>query len=491
MNQNYQSGRSMVEMLGVLAIIGILSIGGVTGYSYAMDKHCANQIIKDVNLRAVDLIAQTNRKGPLSLSEWPTKTGDDCDIGLDVDTENNTISGGIFVKDVSKDVCEIIADDLLPENVKLVIDGENYVAGKCGETNKMVFYYDEVVAGGNNSAGGNTGGGNTSGDNTGGENTGTEDTGDVCNGIMSGDVCTPCPSNTTVSSDKTECVCSNGGPYDFDTNSCLSSCEEAFYNAFQIGEMRGDLVTADGSSVTFDVSPDGTETTVVGINNVSAGHCKLKVASGQNIVLDLNGYVMGISGMSIAGTLIVQDNSDTNMDGTGSAGIYTQKVNLSGATLVMNSGILNGKMDVKDSVVNINGGMVMGDISQSGSANLIVNGGKISGNLTQSGSGRVNINGGIVQGGVEGNGSVELTMSGGTIEGTYIALSDSVMADISGGIIDTNTITLSDNVSMGISGGEITANTLSCSGNSGLTLSFVELNVQNMSCENVEDYRDF
>lgn len=31
-----QSGRSMVEMLGVLAIIGVLSIGGIAGYSRAM-----------------------------------------------------------------------------------------------------------------------------------------------------------------------------------------------------------------------------------------------------------------------------------------------------------------------------------------------------------------------------------------------------------------------------------------------------------------------
>ena len=27
-----ESGRSMVEMLGVLAIIGVLSIGGIAGY---------------------------------------------------------------------------------------------------------------------------------------------------------------------------------------------------------------------------------------------------------------------------------------------------------------------------------------------------------------------------------------------------------------------------------------------------------------------------
>ena len=40
MNKNKinQSGRSMVEMLGVLAIIGVLSVGGIAGYSKAMAK---------------------------------------------------------------------------------------------------------------------------------------------------------------------------------------------------------------------------------------------------------------------------------------------------------------------------------------------------------------------------------------------------------------------------------------------------------------------
>ena len=39
-----ESGRSMVEMLGVLAIIGVLSVGGIAGYSLGMRKHRANQI---------------------------------------------------------------------------------------------------------------------------------------------------------------------------------------------------------------------------------------------------------------------------------------------------------------------------------------------------------------------------------------------------------------------------------------------------------------
>ena len=36
--KNNQFGRSMIEMLGVLAIIAVLSVGGIAGYSKAMDK---------------------------------------------------------------------------------------------------------------------------------------------------------------------------------------------------------------------------------------------------------------------------------------------------------------------------------------------------------------------------------------------------------------------------------------------------------------------
>ena len=42
---NAQSGRSMIEMLGVLAIIGVLSVGGIAGYSKAMTKYRINKTI--------------------------------------------------------------------------------------------------------------------------------------------------------------------------------------------------------------------------------------------------------------------------------------------------------------------------------------------------------------------------------------------------------------------------------------------------------------
>lgn len=42
-----QAGRSMIEMLGVLAIIGVLSVGGIAGYSQAMTKYKVNRTIDE------------------------------------------------------------------------------------------------------------------------------------------------------------------------------------------------------------------------------------------------------------------------------------------------------------------------------------------------------------------------------------------------------------------------------------------------------------
>ena len=46
---NTQSGRSMVEMIGVLAIIGVLSVGAISGYSKAMRKYKLNKFSEQIN----------------------------------------------------------------------------------------------------------------------------------------------------------------------------------------------------------------------------------------------------------------------------------------------------------------------------------------------------------------------------------------------------------------------------------------------------------
>jgi len=53
--KNNQSGRSMVEMLGVLAIIGVLSAGGLAGYSKAMFKHKLNSTMDQLTMLVTNI----------------------------------------------------------------------------------------------------------------------------------------------------------------------------------------------------------------------------------------------------------------------------------------------------------------------------------------------------------------------------------------------------------------------------------------------------
>ena len=223
--KEFESGRSMVEMLGTLAIIGVLSIGGIAGYSYGMDKYRANTTMNDVNLRAVDLIAQVNRGGDLSLSEWPEKSTAGYDIGLEVDTATNTTDGGIYVDKIPQQVCDMIAEDLLPASVLLTINGEGTAQGKCKEENKLIFYYDAVTGTGKNE---------------------TEE----CNGVMINDVCTSCPENTTLSADKTTCICSSG-IWDMDSNECATPPSECAQSLASCGA-DGAKAKMSGSTIIYN-----------------------------------------------------------------------------------------------------------------------------------------------------------------------------------------------------------------------------------------------
>ncbi len=48
-NDVCSAGRSMIEMLGVLAIIAVLTVGGIAGYSKAMTQFKVNKIIAETN----------------------------------------------------------------------------------------------------------------------------------------------------------------------------------------------------------------------------------------------------------------------------------------------------------------------------------------------------------------------------------------------------------------------------------------------------------
>ena len=56
--KSFELGRSMIEMLGVLAIIGVLSVGGIAGYSKAMEKFKINKVIEEYSYLIQGLIEQ-------------------------------------------------------------------------------------------------------------------------------------------------------------------------------------------------------------------------------------------------------------------------------------------------------------------------------------------------------------------------------------------------------------------------------------------------
>ncbi len=150
--KNAETGRSMVEILGVLAIIGVLSIGGIYGYTFAMDKYRANDIVYEVNLRATD-VWHKYQEQPLpdpsedgtDFDEFPDMTGTGYPIYM---TTHPDVAFKTYVEGVSSRVCKNVVNMNLNGIVKGIqfvqVNGTKYTgnASICGEDetdNTIVF----------------------------------------------------------------------------------------------------------------------------------------------------------------------------------------------------------------------------------------------------------------------------------------------------------------------------------------------------------------
>ena len=71
------AGRSMVEMLGVLAIIGVLSVGAIAGYSKAMFKYKLNKQTSQIGYILDYMIANQDqmRQLPYAMKNTLNKLG--------------------------------------------------------------------------------------------------------------------------------------------------------------------------------------------------------------------------------------------------------------------------------------------------------------------------------------------------------------------------------------------------------------------------------
>lgn len=118
-NEN-ESGRSMVEMLGVLAIIGVLSVGGIAGYSKAMLKYRINKTISDVTFIAGNVRAFfATQKGFSGLN-------------------SGTAAGISLLKKANILPQDIISDEL--QTCPYVADHKSYLLNAWGDVMRVVAY---------------------------------------------------------------------------------------------------------------------------------------------------------------------------------------------------------------------------------------------------------------------------------------------------------------------------------------------------------------
>ena len=81
MTKKSQSGRSMIEMLGVLAIIGVLSIGGLAGYTRAMLSYHVNEILDYTNRCWADVRSRGTGGGAIARADCSTFIADAVPAG--------------------------------------------------------------------------------------------------------------------------------------------------------------------------------------------------------------------------------------------------------------------------------------------------------------------------------------------------------------------------------------------------------------------------
>ena len=145
-----EQGRSMVEMLGTLAIMGVLSIGGIAGYNYAIDKYRANETIDELNSRAIVYATQLENGDLLSGTilrngEFGDRTSLGYRISATVSEYENEFN--VAVNGVPFEVCEqILKNYTIPTEIS--VNGNIYndmdenidICGE-GDTN-MIFAFN-------------------------------------------------------------------------------------------------------------------------------------------------------------------------------------------------------------------------------------------------------------------------------------------------------------------------------------------------------------
>ena len=140
-----QSGRSMTEMLGVLAIAGILSVGGVYAFRTAMDRHWANELVYEANKLAMVAASQAALGNTtFSLGEFSFNKIGGGTFSAEVKKWESEF--GIIVNHVNQAVCQNLISLFGDNNqIKAITTTRNpyaaLTADKCTQDNNLIFIY--------------------------------------------------------------------------------------------------------------------------------------------------------------------------------------------------------------------------------------------------------------------------------------------------------------------------------------------------------------
>ena len=152
----------MIEMLGVLVIIGVLSVAALFGFTYAMNKHRANETIHDVMLRAsnVPMIDEYYQTRPTGYAfKFPDLQDELSSMGYTLNTVKNSEYGYVYkveAEAIPYRVCNMILR-LEPTDIDEIRIGADKAVYKRGlwdlcethvneatDTVLMSFYFEKV-----------------------------------------------------------------------------------------------------------------------------------------------------------------------------------------------------------------------------------------------------------------------------------------------------------------------------------------------------------
>ena len=144
MQKKCQSGRSLVEMLGVLAIIGVLSVGAIGGYNYAMNRYRANEILKGVSARAMTASMEKSQTHTLTLAGHEDNINGYV-VGTEAAPGEDNGRFAIKVAGVPEEICGLLLENK-PEQTLFVYGGDGTAATCSDGENTVAFVFNDNLS---------------------------------------------------------------------------------------------------------------------------------------------------------------------------------------------------------------------------------------------------------------------------------------------------------------------------------------------------------